>query len=133
MISKFSDDVLIVIFNFLTAKEIFNVEEATLKEYKLTDYFWEKRSPIPKSEDCWLSYYDIVKRFIKNKVCFNCNQFLPLKYIYLINQGFRDDGYYLEGYHKTCIKPIKKLSKSIGMYISPISGEQLMGLESSGI
>ena len=133
MLSSYPDEILINIFKYLTTEEIFDLEKIYNVEFRLNEYFWEPRCQIPRRVNCHLSNYEIIKKFINNRVCFNCDKPIEFGYIFLINQGYRDDNYYLENYHKECIKPQQKLSKKLGLYISPISGEKLMGILSVGI
>ena len=55
MLSNLTDDLLTEIFKYLTEKEIFELEKASGEEYRLTNLFWEKRSPIAKIESCILT------------------------------------------------------------------------------
>lgn len=131
MLSSLPNEILINIFKYLTTEEIFDLEKIYNVEFRLNEYFWEPRCPIPKSKYCKLSYYDIVKKFNKGKICFSCDKNIIFEYIFLINQGYQDDGYYLECYHKECISKIQKMSSKLGLYRSPISEEKLMGIETN--
>ena len=133
MLNSLPNEILINILDYLAPDEIFDAEKAFKIEYRLNDFFWESRCPIPRLENCRLSFYDITKKFINKKECFNCDKPVDLEYIFLINHGYKDECYYLENYHKNCIKPFQKLSKKLGMYKSPISGENLMGIFSIGV
>ena len=42
-------------------------------------------------ENCRLSFYDITKKFINKKECFNCDKPVDLEYIFLINHGYKDE------------------------------------------